>query len=31
MANWGTISRRTLLIGAAAVAGGAAFCYYSYR
>ena len=31
MADWGKITRRTLLVGAAAVAGGAAFGYYSYR
>jgi isoquinoline 1-oxidoreductase beta subunit len=31
MANWGKITRRTLLFGAAAVAGGAAFGYYYVR
>lgn len=31
MASFGKIARRTLLVGAVAVAGGAAFGYYSYR
>ncbi|MBO6717462.1 MAG: xanthine dehydrogenase family protein molybdopterin-binding subunit [Rhizobiaceae bacterium] len=31
MSRLGTITRRTLLVGAAVVAGGAAFGYYSYR
>ena len=31
MSRAGTITRRTLLVGAAAIAGGVAFGYYSYR
>ncbi|MDG4649952.1 molybdopterin-dependent oxidoreductase [Roseibacterium sp. SDUM158017] len=31
MANWGKITRRTLLIGSAAVAGGVAFGVWQYR